>query len=133
MTIPIVNSWRWRLSASHEHKGRWRKQFTSLWGRLSIRMSHYMWPAHPISTNALALPITTWNPRKTQRTVTTAQMRHKSPSSFVLCLLCYILYISNAELRRLAGDMKSCNLLFFFSLEAGFPKGGKCGTILTNL
>lgn len=58
----------------------------------------------------------------------------KSPSSFALCLLYYILYISNTEPRRLAGDMKSCNLLFcFFSSEAGFPKGGKCATILTNL
>lgn len=56
----------------------------------------------------------------------------KSPSSFVLCLLYYILYISNTEPGRLAGDMKSHNLCFFSS-EAGFPKGGKCATILTNL
>ena len=122
MTILFVSSWRWRLSASHEHKARWRKQFTSLWGRLTIRMSHYMYPAHPISTNALALPITIWNPRKTQQIVTTDQMWPSPP--IVLFYVCYIIYYTFPTLSpgSLLVTWRAAIYVFFFFIRSRFPK-----------
>lgn len=69
MAVPIVSSWRWRLSNRDElgsldkarqdcHKDR----------------GHYMHPAYPLSAKAPRLPIATQNPRQIRQTVTTAQV-----------------------------------------------------------